>query len=190
MLSASFSSLCSSILVGRGPLFSGATSLAYLMMGLLVGILAGSLNDRFGPRIVMSVTGVLCRNRLLRALSGQLNLATLSVLWSGRGCRPGSADVIPLTVTARWFVRRRGMMTGIIKVGTGSGQLIMPLLAGAFIIGYGWRYAFICFGIVVMVILVGAGQMLRRDPGGRGNLLDGPRSRPGPKLLCRRADSL
>jgi hypothetical protein len=39
-------------------------------------------------------------------------------------------DVIPLTTTARWFVRRRGMMTGLVKVNPGAGQLIMPLLAG------------------------------------------------------------
>jgi sugar phosphate permease len=38
---------------------SGATSLAYLMMGFL-GVVAGSLNDRFGPRIVMAVSGVFC----------------------------------------------------------------------------------------------------------------------------------
>ena len=36
---------------------SGATSLTYLVMGSL-GILAGNLNDRFGPRIVMAITGV------------------------------------------------------------------------------------------------------------------------------------
>jgi MFS family permease len=154
---------------------SGATSLAYLMMGL-VGILAGSLNDRFGPRIVMSVTGVACGIGyfVLSQISSTWQLYLLYGLVVGTGL--SSADVIPLTVTARWFVRRRGMMTGIVKVGTGSGQLIMPLLAGAFIIGYGWRYAFICFGVVVMVVLIGAGQMLRRDPGGRENLLDGPRS--------------
>lgn len=40
--------------------------------------------------------------------------------------------------------------------------------------GCGWRYAFVCFGIVVLVILIGSGQMLRRDPGHKGNLLDGP----------------
>ena len=36
---------------------SGASSMAFLLMGLL-GILAGNLNDKFGPRIIMAVTGV------------------------------------------------------------------------------------------------------------------------------------
>ncbi len=151
---------------------SGATSLAYLMMGAL-GIMAGSLNDRFGPRVVMAVTGVVCAIGYF--LLSQLNSAWQLYLFYGLvvGIGLSSVDVIPLTVTARWFVRRRGMVTGLVKVGTGSGQLIMPLLAGAFIMSYGWRYAFICFGIVVLVVLIGSGQLLRRDPGRTGNLLDG-----------------
>jgi len=152
---------------------SGATSLAYLMMGLL-GILAGSLNDRFGPRIVMALTGLICGIGyfLLFQLSSAWQLYLFYGLVVGIGL--SSVDVIPLTVTARWFVRRRGMMTGIIKVGTGSGQLIMPLLAGAFIMSYGWRYAFACFGIVVLVVLIGSGQILRRDPGRKKTLRDAP----------------
>jgi hypothetical protein len=35
---------------------SGASSLAFLLMGFL-GILVGNLNDKFGPRSVMAVTG-------------------------------------------------------------------------------------------------------------------------------------
>lgn len=152
---------------------SGATSLAYLMMGL-AGILAGSLNDRFGPRVVMAVTGIVCGIGyfVLSQLNSAWQLYLLYGLVVGIGL--SSADVIPLTVTARWFVRRRGIMTGIIKVGTGSGQLIMPLLAGAFIMSYGWRSAFACFGIVVVVILIGSGQLLRRNPGRGANALDGP----------------
>jgi MFS family permease len=152
---------------------SGATSLAYLTMGAL-GILAGSLNDRFGPRIVMALTGIICGIGYF--LLSQLNSAWQLYVFYGLvvGIGLSAVDVIPLTVTARWFVRRRGMVTGFVKVGTGSGQLIMPLLAGILIMGYGWRYAFICFGIFVLIVLIGSGQFLRRDPGGEGNTLDGP----------------
>ena len=151
---------------------SGASSLAYLLMGL-IGIVAGSLNDRFGPRIVMALTGIICGIGyfLLSQIQSSWELYVLYGLLVGTGL--SSADVIPLTVTARWFLRRQGMMTGIIKVGTGSGQLVMPLLAGALIMAYGWRAAFVGFGIVVAVVLIGAGQFLRRDPGVKGNVLDG-----------------
>ena len=82
---------------------SGATSLAYLMMGAL-GIVAGSLNDRFGPRIVMAITGVVCGvgYLLLSRLNSAWELYVFYGLMIGTGL--SSADVIPLTVTARWFV--------------------------------------------------------------------------------------
>lgn len=151
---------------------SGATSLAYLMMGLL-GVVAGSLNDRFGPRMVMAISGLFCGCGyvLLSRIDSVWELYLFYGLVVGIGL--SSVDVIALTVTARWFVRRRGMMTGIIKVGTGVGQLILPLLASIWIIGFGWRHAFACLGIVVMLFMVGSGLLLRRDPSLKGYVPDG-----------------
>ncbi len=152
-------------------MISGATSLAYLLMGLL-GILAGSLNDRIGPRLVMAATGFLAGSGYL--LLSQLNAAWQLYLFYGLvvGMGLSSADVVPLTVTARWFVRRRGMMTGIVKAGTGVGQVIMPMFAGICILSFGWRSAFVCLGIVGLVVLIGSGQLLRRDPERRGFMSD------------------
>jgi len=153
---------------------SGASSLAFLLMGFL-GILAGNLNDKFGPRIIMAVTGVFYGSG--HFLLSQLNSVWQLYLFFGLvvGIGLSSIDVIALTTTARWFVRRRGMMTGLVKVGTGAGQLVMPLLASIFIIDYGWRYAYIFMGIIVLVFVIGSGQLLRRDPGQMGQLPDGGR---------------
>ena len=153
---------------------SGASSLAFLLMGFL-GILAGNLNDRFGPRIIMAVTGVFYGSG--HFLLSQLNSIWQLYLFFGLivGIGLSSIDVIALTTTARWFVRRRGMMTGLVKVGTGAGQLVMPLLASIFIIDYGWRYAYIFIGIIVLVFVIGSGQLLRRDPGQMGQMPDGDR---------------
>lgn len=160
---------------------SGASSLAFFLMGFL-GILAGKLNDKFGPRIIMTVTGVFYGSG--HFLLSQLNSVWQLYLFFGLvvGIGLSSIDVIPLTTTARWFVRRRGMMTGLVKVGTGAGQLIMPLLASIFIIDYGWRYAYIFIGIIVLVFVIGSGQVLRRDPGQMGQLPDGGRKIPTGQL--------
>lgn len=159
-------------------MISGASSTAFLLMGLL-GILAGNLNDKFGPRIIMAVTGVLfgCAYLLLSKVNSVWQMYLFFGLVAGIGL--SSVDVIPLTTIARWFVRRRGMMTGIVKVGTGAGQLVIPLLAGIFIIDYGWRFAAVFVAIVVMVLVTGAGLLLRRDPGQMGQLPDGGREPPG-----------
>ncbi len=151
---------------------SGASSVAFLLMGFL-GILAGNLNDKFGPRMIMTVTGVFfgCGYLLLSQLNAVWQLYLFYGLVAGIGL--SAIDVIPLTTTARWFLWRRGMMTGLVKVGTGAGQLMMPLLAGICIMNLGWRYASIVIGIIVLLFITGAGQLLRRDPGQMGQLPDG-----------------
>jgi MFS family permease len=82
-------------------------------------------------------------------------------------------DVIPLTTIARWFIRKRGIVTGIVKVGTGAGQMVIPFLVSVLIIRYGWRSTSVIVGVAVLIILVAIAQLLRRDPGQMGLLPDG-----------------
>ena len=151
---------------------SGASSTAFLLMGFL-GILAGTLNDRFAPRIIMTVTGVFmgCGYLLLYHLSAVWQLYLYFGLVVGIGL--SGVDVIALSTTSRWFAARRGVMTGLVKVGTGAGQLVMPLLAGLCITRLGWRSAYAVIGLIVLLFLVGAGQLLRRDPAQMGQVPDG-----------------
>lgn len=151
---------------------SGAPSAAFLLAGLL-GILVGKLNDRFGPRVIMTVTGLFFGSGLL--LMSQLSTIWQLYLFYGVvvGIGLSSIDVIPLSIAARWFVKRRGMMTGIVKVGTGTGQLIMPLMASIFIATYGWRTAYIMIGTLVLVLIISSGLLLYRDPSQKGLVADG-----------------
>ena len=157
-------------------MLSGASSTAFLLMGFL-GILTGALNDRFAPRIIMTVTGVILGSSYL--LLSRMDAAWQLYLFLGfmTGIGLSSIDVIPLTTTSRWFTARRGVMTGLVKVGTGAGQLIMPTLAGMCITRVGWRSAYSIIGLIVLVGIVGAGQLLRRDPAQLGQVPDG-RSNP------------
>jgi MFS family permease len=151
---------------------SGASSLCYLLMGIL-GVFAGIVNDRFGPRILMAVTAFFFG-------AGFLLLSKIREAWQlylffgmivGIGLSP--IDVIPMTLTARWFVRKRGIMTGLVKVGSGAGQMGMSLLAGLLVLYYGWRHASVFIGLIVAIVLGGAGLLLRRDPGQMGQMPDG-----------------
>jgi MFS family permease len=156
---------------------SGASSVAFLLMGFL-GILAGNLNDKMGPRIIMTITGVFlgCSYLLLSRLNAVWQLYVFYGLVAGIGL--SSIDVIPLSTTARWFVVRRGIMTGLVKVGTGAGQLVMPLLAALCITHLGWRGAYVVIGMIVLVFIIGSGQLLRRDPGQTGQFSDGHKKPP------------
>jgi MFS family permease len=151
---------------------SGAPSLAILVMGA-AGILAGRLNDRIGPKILIVVSGISMGlgYLLMSRMQAPWQLYLLYGVLVGIGF--STHDVITLSTVARWFSKRRGMMSGIVKVGTGSGQLLVPLIATALIAAYGWRNAYLIIGAAVLLILVSVAQVLRRDPQALGLLPDG-----------------
>ncbi len=142
---------------------SGASSLAFLMMGF-VGMLIGRLNDQYGPRLLMSITSLFFGAGLI--LMAQANSVLQLYIFYGvlLGIGLSSIDVIALTTIARWFPLRRGAMTGLVKVGTGAGQFTIPLIA-SFLIGVvGWRHTCLIIGLVASFLLFGVAQILKRDP--------------------------
>ncbi|MFC2040522.1 MFS transporter [Chloroflexota bacterium] len=156
---------------------SGAQSISLLIGGAL-GIVMGRLNDRFNPRLVMAITGLIfgLGHFLMSGISEIWYLYFVYGLVVGLG--RSSVDVIPMTSAARWFRKKRGIMSGIIKVGTGIGQSLVPLLAILLISSFGWREAYQIIGVGAAILMVGAGQLLRRDPAGMGLLPDGVSSAP------------
>ena len=149
-----------------------ASSLASLMNGVSA-IIIGRLSDKFGPRIVLTVCGVLFG-------VGCLMMSTINSLWQLyllfgviTGIGVSAADITTLSTVARWFVKKRGMMSGILKVGTGIGNMAIPLLVTSLIIGYGWRQSFVILGVIALVGVILAAQFLKRDPAEIGLLPDG-----------------
>jgi len=143
---------------------SGAYSLCMILIGLM-SIVMGRLNDRFGPRILLTGCGVFLG-------LGYLLMSQISAMWQlyvSFGLLIGigvSAFLVPLQSTvARWFVKRRGLMTGISIAGVGLGTIIMPLLASRLISIYGWRTSYFIVGIIALVLITLAAQFLKRDPG-------------------------
>ena len=142
---------------------SATSSLAFLTMGMLA-MFGGRLADRFGPRGVLAVAG-LCTGlgyALMYFMTAEWQLFVLFGLLFGVGL--SAHDVVTLSTIARWFERRRGMMTGIVKVGTACGQIIVPLLATLLIAQMGWRMACVVLGVAAALILLVAATGMQRNP--------------------------
>lgn len=147
---------------------SGAYSLCFLLCGFL-SIVVGRLNDRFGPQIILTGCGLFLG-------SGFLLVSQISAIWQlylfyGIIVGIGMSGTVPLLSTvARWFAKRRGLMTGIAVSGIGFGTIIMPPVANWLISSYGWRISYIVIGSIALVLVMSAAQLLRRDPSQVGQL--------------------
>lgn len=142
---------------------SGAYSLMTLVSGFL-GIFAGRISDRFGAKVVGIAGGLFLGLGFF--LLAQVNDVWQLYLFYGLIIAPGIGAHWPalMSAVAKWFVARRGLMTGIVASGTGFGIVLTPLLASWLISTYDWRLAYIVVGISTMVLMVVAAQFLKRDP--------------------------
>ncbi|MBL7174382.1 MAG: MFS transporter [Desulfobacteraceae bacterium] len=142
---------------------SSAASLGWLLLGF-ISIITGAVSDRFGPRLAMSSCG------LIFGL-GYFLMSSLTNIWQfflfyGLIVAVGMSgvDVVPLSTVARWFAKKRGMMTGITKIGTGVGMMVTPLVASNLILSYGWRTAYFIIATITLLVIISLAQLLRRDP--------------------------
>jgi MFS family permease len=156
---------------------AGAFSLVWISQGLLASVMGG-LNDRFGPRLVLTVCGCLIGAGWL--LTSQISAVWQLYLFYGVIVGAGlGGTFVPLTsTTARWFVAKRGLMTGFVTAGVGIGTFVGPPIANWLIGFYSWRTSYIILGSVVLVGTVIGAQFLRRDPAQMGTRPFGERERP------------
>jgi MFS family permease len=141
---------------------SGAFSLSFFMQGLL-GIPVGKLNDRYGPRLVTTVAAFFLGG-------GFMLLSLIHAVWQfyflyGIVIALGvSSSIVLMAIPPRWFVKRRGLMTGVVISGVGLGTVLMPPFATWLITTFNWRTSYIILGSAILLIMLTAGQFLRRDP--------------------------
>lgn len=117
-----------------------AVSLNLLCFGLGAPF-AAAFVERLGMRLVVSVALAVI------AVSSLLTLAMtepwqLFLLWGVVNGLATGAVSVPLAaiIANRWFVERRGLVTGLLTASNASGQLVfLPLLA--WLTGFDWRWA-------------------------------------------------
>jgi len=145
----------------RGAL-SGAYSMSWLLSGFL-GIFMGRLSDKYGPRILATLYGLLVGIGLL--LLSQINsLWQAYLVWALIGIG-GSCAMVPLSSTIpRWFVKKRGIAVGLFAAGFGSAAIISPPLAQWLISTYDWRQSYLILGAVFLIIVIPLAQFIKHSP--------------------------
>jgi MFS family permease len=142
---------------------SGAYSLCFLLSGVLA-MLMGQLNDKFGPRVVVSSCALLIG-------AGWVLSSRAGTLWEfylyygvllGVGISGGITPV--LSTVAKCFIARRGVMTGIAVAGVSVGTMLLPPLLNSLLDACGWRLSFTLTGLAVFALIAGLAQLLARVP--------------------------
>ncbi|MEK6712280.1 MAG: MFS transporter [Nitrospinota bacterium] len=141
---------------------------------------AGSLLERHGPRRVMPWGCVIAG----LSMAGSFFVSSLwhVYLMSGLLCGTGLAISGFSTHSAlmpRWFIRARGRATGLALAGIGVGTLVLSPAIERAIAYWGWRAAYLLFGLSILLLIVPANFLLMRDyPEEKGQGPDGgpPRS--------------
>ncbi|MDQ7785855.1 MAG: MFS transporter [Desulfomonilaceae bacterium] len=151
---------------------------------LLMAIVGGFLAARFGTRIVIAAALVLMGvTMILTGMTETFRFAFGMRLLTGLG--NGAAFVPAMALGSAWFsVRRRGLATGIVSAGIGSGTMIAGLVVPIILGTYGadgWRVAWYILGGAVLGIAGVAALLIRSRPDDMGlNLVGGDPATPSP----------
>lgn len=126
---------------------------------------AAALMDRFGIRRVVAVALTVIATG--SALTTVMTAAWQMVLYWGVLVGLGSGSMalaFAATVTDRWFVARRGLVTGILTAAGASGQLVFLPLLSWLVENHGWRPAAITVALSALVVVPFVWLLLRDHP--------------------------
>lgn len=136
-------------------------AMIFLALGILIG---GPLVDSKGPRVVSLIAGsLLCTGFVLSSCINSLMqlYITYSLLC---GTAIGILYNCIIATVVRWFPDKRGLVTGMLMVGSGAGSMMLGVGVTPLFQIFGWRTVFQILGIVSLVVIVLPGQLLRNPP--------------------------
>lgn len=146
-------------------IFSAGLASFALMM-----ILAGRLQDKYGPKIIAVIGGILLgTGYIIAGFTGTSFALMLFFIGIVGGAGIGMGYVCPIAACVKWFPDLKGLITGLAVAGFGAGAFIFVKLAGSWlnlIANHGVNGTFIIFGIIFMVSVVMGALLLSNPPAG------------------------
>jgi len=139
-----------------------------------VMIFVGRLLDRYGARVMMTSACILFgfaaiwMSQVDHLFKLYLGFAFIRILGQG------SLTLIPTTLIALWFIRRRGKATAIGSLGGALSAAVFPILIHSLIANTSWRNVWLILAVIIwLVLLLPAYFLVRRSPESVGMLPDG-----------------
>lgn len=133
----------------------------YILFQTWVMPLEGWLIDRMGPRIFISIAGVICGVGWA-AMGHAHTLPELYVAYAVAGMGAALVYSGSMATGLKWFPDKRGLASGIIAAGYGSGSAAFIPVIAAIIRHYDYQHAFLFTGIAQGTIIFLAAQLLRK----------------------------
>lgn len=162
-------------------MLSAAVGVNLVLYGLTAPF-AAALMDRFGVRRVTAAALVLVAvgsgATVAMSASWQLVLCWGVLVGLGTG---SMALVFAATVAQRWFVARRGLVTGVLTAGSATGQLLFLPMVAWLASAVGWRVASLAIAAAALSVVPLVLRLLHEHPADLGRRRYGePPDRPLP----------
>ena len=126
------------------PSASRASIVVSVANGLnpVVGLFAGRLTDRWGPRPLLMLSGLTLSTSFFAASYTEnfyLLVPTFGVIMAVSG---GTCISPGLAAVGEWFSTKRSLAFGVVYAGSGLGTTVCPLLAHFLLSRFDWRVSF------------------------------------------------
>jgi MFS family permease len=158
---------------GRGET-AGAFSLAMVVHGVFAPV-TGTLVDWLGPRKLFPLGAVF----LIVGLVAASSIRTLGHLYLYFGVvvavGVNTLSYAPhMSLIPKWFITKRGLASGLVLAGIGTGAMVLLPATEYIIDTLGWRSAFIVLALLVLSVVVPLTLVFqRRSPEEVGQFPDG-----------------
>jgi sugar phosphate permease len=149
----------------RATITSGG-AFGKVIIGPLFGFIAGWVIDKFGPRRLM-LTGILFGGVALIGLSMMTSLWQFYLFYLCNALGYLFGGPLPNQVLiSRWFDKSRGKVMGIAYLGIGIGGMLVPQIAKALNVEFGWRGGLMWLGIIMIAIAFPMAWFAKESPEG------------------------
>jgi len=147
----------------------GSISLAFFLnmtVYALSLIIVGRFYDRYGPKWVIVISTIFLS-------AGYMSISVIDSLWkfliyygilSAIGLGGTSVPLIA-ALASKWFEKGRGLAISLALSGNCLGHFVLVPLLTILVLRYGWRAAYFCIGLIMLVVNITlALVVIRGDP--------------------------